>query len=95
LDTVSGALAGAATSGAAAVAAGATLAAVLPVTGTAVVLAGTGAEVAGAAVLPGAGVVVGVADSFLPQALSNSRPARLALYKAVERMKRVMGTPGR
>jgi hypothetical protein len=73
------------------VAAGAALAAVLLPTGAATVLFAAGAGVAGlAAVLVAAGVLAGAAGSFLPQALSTSRPARLALYRAVMRMERVM-----
>jgi hypothetical protein len=72
---------------------GAMLAEVLPVAGFVAVLDGAGdMVVAGAAggmavdaVLGVAGVLAGAAGSCLPQALSNSRPARLALHSVVMR----------
>ncbi|GAA0887498.1 hypothetical protein GCM10009121_03790 [Rhodanobacter soli] len=76
--------------GAATEAALATLAA--PAGGSAAVPAAGGGVMATGAVLAGVGVLAG-AGSFLPQPLSSSRPARVALYNAVERMDRVMGTP--
>jgi hypothetical protein len=69
------------------------------------VAAGAAAVVLGAgfaAVLAGAGAVLGAAGwlglccSFLPQALSASRPAKVMLQRAAERAENVMGgLPGK
>src|SRR5690348_15719634 len=88
-------LSGAATTGAAAaaLAAVAGLAALPVVAGAAAVLGAAGAVAGVAAVLALAGGLAGVGVSCLPHAPSSSTPARVALYNAVVRIERFIGTP--
>ena len=63
------------------------------VAGAAAVLGAAGAVAGVAAVLALAGGLAGVGVSCLPHAPSSSTPARVALYNAVVRIERFIGTP--